>query len=41
MLGDEVWNWPNATLVEAFETALIKRAEARLVLISTSAATLD
>ena len=37
MLGDEVWIGPDATLLEAFETALIKRADARLMLISTSA----
>jgi phage terminase large subunit-like protein len=41
MLGDECWCWPDASLLEAFETALVKRADARLILISTSAGVLD
>jgi len=41
MLGDEVWCWTDVSLLEAFQTALVKRADARLVLISTAASSLD
>jgi phage terminase large subunit-like protein len=41
MLGDEVWCWTDESLLEAFQTALVKRPDARLLIISTAAATLD
>jgi hypothetical protein len=43
MIGDEVWSWPERepSLLNAFETALVKIPTARLLLISTSAAQLD
>jgi phage terminase large subunit-like protein len=41
MLGDEVWCWTDESLLEAFQTALVKRPDARLLVISTAAATLD
>jgi phage terminase large subunit-like protein len=41
MLADEVWCWPDDKLLEAFQTALVKRPDARLVMISTAASTLD
>jgi hypothetical protein len=41
MRGDEVWCWKDDSLLEAFQTALVKRADARLVLISTAASSLD
>lgn len=40
MLLDELWS-QDGTLLEAFETALVKRADARLWIISTAAPTLD
>lgn len=43
MIGDEVWSWKDRepTLLGAMQTALIKNREAKLLLISTSAASLD
>ncbi|MEZ5077301.1 MAG: terminase large subunit [Solirubrobacterales bacterium] len=41
MIGDEVWSWRDDKLLEAFQTAMVKRADARLVLISTPAGQLD
>jgi phage terminase large subunit-like protein len=41
MLGDEVWCWGDDSLLEAFQTSLVKRSDARLILISTAAGSLD
>lgn len=41
MLCDELWAHPDGKLLEAFETALVKNPAARLVVISTAAASLD
>ena len=43
MLGDECWQWADRepTLLGAMQTALIKNPEAKLLIISTSAASLD
>lgn len=43
MIGDEVWQWSDRepTLLGAMMTALIKNRDARLLLISTPAASLD
>lgn len=40
-LGDEVWAWKDAALLEAMQTGLVKRPDAKLLLISTAAAQLD
>jgi phage terminase large subunit-like protein len=41
-IGDEVWAWPaGGELLEAMQTGLIKRADSKLLLISTAAAQLD
>jgi phage terminase large subunit-like protein len=40
-IGDEVWAWKGDDLLEAMQTGLIKRPDAKLLLISTSAALLD
>lgn len=40
-LADEVWAWKDDRLLEAFQTGLIKRPDARLIMISTPAQTLD
>lgn len=41
MLLDEAWNLRDASLLEAFQTALVKRPDARLLVISTAASSLD
>jgi phage terminase large subunit-like protein len=42
MIGDEVWGWAaRADLLTAFQTALVKRPDSKLLLISTSAGDLD
>jgi hypothetical protein len=41
MLGDEVWCWADDSLLGGLPRALVKRADARLVLISTAASSLD
>lgn len=41
MLGDEVWNWPDDKLLAAFQTGLVKRPDAKLILISTAASSMD
>lgn len=40
-IGDEVWAWKSDELLEAMQTGLIKRPDAKLLLISTAAAILD
>lgn len=40
-VGDEVWAWKGDELLEAMQTGLVKRPDAKLLLISTSAALLD
>lgn len=40
-LGDEVWAWPDTGLLEAMTTGLIKRKDAKLLVISTAASNLD
>ncbi len=40
-IGDEVWAWKTDDLLEAMLTGLIKRADAKLLMISTAAALLD
>lgn len=41
-IGDEVWAWlPGGELLEAMQTGLIKRPDAKLLAISTAAAQLD
>lgn len=41
-IGDEVWAWPaNGELLEAMQTGLIKRPDAKLLAIGTAAARLD
>lgn len=41
MVLDEAWNLRDGGLLDAFQTALIKRADARLLVISTPATSLD
>lgn len=40
-IGDEVWAWKTDDLLEAMLTGLIKRPDAKLLMISTAAALLD
>lgn len=40
-VGDELWAWPDKGLLEAMQTGLIKRPDARLLLISTAPAQAD
>jgi len=40
-IGDEVWAWPDAGLLEAMTTGLVKRPDSKLLIISTAAAQLD
>ncbi|KAA0275387.1 MAG: hypothetical protein EDQ89_00195 [Acidobacteria bacterium] len=40
-VGDEVWAWRGDELLEAMQTGLVKRPDAKLLLISTAAAVLD
>jgi hypothetical protein len=40
-IADEVWTWRDAGLLEALQTALVKRPDARLLAISTAPATAD
>ena len=40
-IADEVWGWRDAGLLEALQTMLIKRPDARLLAISTAPATSD
>ena len=40
-IGDEVWSWPDAGLLEAMTTGLVKRHDSKLLVISTAAAQLD
>ena len=40
-IGDETWSWSDDKLLEAFQTGLVKRPDARLILISTPAGQLD
>ncbi|MEJ7894536.1 MAG: terminase TerL endonuclease subunit [Solirubrobacteraceae bacterium] len=40
-IGDEVWSWPDAGLLEAMQTGLVKRPDSKLLAISTAAANLD
>ena len=40
-IGDEVWAWPDAGLLEAMTTGLVKRPDSKLLVISTAAAQLD
>jgi len=40
-IGDEVWSWPDAGLLEAMTTGLVKRRDSKLLAISTAAAQLD
>jgi phage terminase large subunit-like protein len=42
LIGDEVWCWKEgAEMLEAMESALLKRPDSKLILISTAAPTLD
>lgn len=41
MILDEAWNLRDGSLLDAFQTALIKRPDARLLVISTPAPSLD
>jgi phage terminase large subunit-like protein len=42
MIGDEVWTWKEqAEMLEAMESSLLKRADSKLVLITTAAASLE
>jgi len=40
-IGDEIWSWPDAGLLEAMTTGLVKRRDSKLLAISTAAAQLD
>jgi len=40
-IADEVWSWPDAGLLEAMVTGLVKRSDCKLLAISTAAAQLD
>lgn len=40
-IADEVWSWPDAGLLEAMTTGLVKRPDSKLLAISTAAAQLD
>ena len=40
-IADEVWSWPDAGLLEAMTTGLVKRKDSKLLAISTAAAQLD
>jgi hypothetical protein len=40
-IADEVWSWPDAGLLEAMQTGLVKRPDSKLIVISTAAARLD
>ena len=40
-IADEVWSWPDAGLLEAMTTGLVKRHDSKLLAISTAAAQLD
>ncbi|MEJ7787447.1 MAG: terminase large subunit [Solirubrobacteraceae bacterium] len=40
-VADEVWSWPDAGLLEAMTTGLVKRPDSKLLAISTAAAQLD
>jgi len=40
-IADEVWSWPDAGLLEAMTTGLVKRSDCKLLAISTAAAQLD
>lgn len=40
-IADELWAWRDAELLEAMQTGLIKRPDAKLLMISTAAALLD
>ena len=40
-IADELWAWPDKGLLEAFQTGLVKRPDAKLLVISTAAASLD
>jgi phage terminase large subunit-like protein len=42
MIGDEVWCWKDgAEMLEAMESSLLKRADSKLILITTAAPSLD
>ena len=40
-IGDELWAWPDGSLLEAMQTGLVKRRDSKLLAISTAAAQLD
>jgi phage terminase large subunit-like protein len=40
-IADELWAWKDAELIEAMQTGLVKRPDAKLLMISTAAALLD
>ena len=40
-VADELWAWPDAGLLEALQTGLVKRPDARLLCISTAPAVAD